>query len=57
MISKTYIYESPDRGKTVFRREFGKEERERKVVIYTSPMYTYLHLARESTEWIPERIT
>ena len=25
---KTYIYESPDKGKTIYRREFGKEERE-----------------------------
>lgn len=24
-----YIYESPDKGKTVYRREFGKKERER----------------------------
>lgn len=23
-----YIYESPDKGKTVYRREFGKLERE-----------------------------
>lgn len=25
---KKYIYESPDKGKTVYRREFGKNERE-----------------------------
>lgn len=25
---KTYIYESPDDGKTIYRREFDKEERE-----------------------------
>ena len=25
---KTWIYESPDKGKTVYRREFGKVERE-----------------------------
>jgi hypothetical protein len=25
---KKYIYESPDKGKTVYRREFGKLERE-----------------------------
>ena len=25
---KKYIYESPDKGKTVYRREFGKVERE-----------------------------
>jgi hypothetical protein len=25
---KKYIYESPDKGKTVYRREFGKPERE-----------------------------
>ena len=25
---KVYIYESPDKGKTVYRREFGKTERE-----------------------------
>ena len=25
---KKYIYESPDKGKTVYRREFGKHERE-----------------------------
>jgi len=25
---KKYIYESPDKGKTVYRRVFGKPERE-----------------------------
>jgi len=25
---KKYIYESPDKGKTVYRREFGETERE-----------------------------
>ena len=25
---KKYIYESPDKGKTVYRREFGKLEKE-----------------------------
>lgn len=25
---KKYIYESPDNGKTVYRREFNKDERE-----------------------------
>ena len=25
---KVYIYESPDKGKTIFRREFGKTTRE-----------------------------
>ena len=25
---KVWIYESPDGGKTVYRREFGKKERE-----------------------------
>jgi hypothetical protein len=25
---KKYIYESPDKGKTVYRREFGKLDRE-----------------------------
>lgn len=28
MDTKKYIYESPDRGKTVYRREFGKLEKE-----------------------------
>lgn len=28
---KTYIYESPDEGKTVFRREFGKYDKREKV--------------------------
>jgi hypothetical protein len=27
-VMKKYIYESPDKGKTVYRREFGKVERE-----------------------------
>jgi hypothetical protein len=27
-VMKTWIYESPDKGKTVYRREFGKNERE-----------------------------
>jgi hypothetical protein len=26
---KVYIYESPDKGKTIYRREFGKLEREK----------------------------
>ena len=26
---KTYIYESPDGGKTLYRREFGKSDKER----------------------------
>lgn len=26
--SKKYIYESPDKGKTVYRREFGSDVRE-----------------------------
>ena len=25
---KIWIYESPDKGKTIYRREFGKTERE-----------------------------
>jgi hypothetical protein len=25
---KVYIYESPDKGKTIYRREFGKTTRE-----------------------------
>ena len=25
--TKKYIYESPDNGRTIYRREFGKEER------------------------------
>lgn len=25
---KKYIYESPDKGKTIYRREFGKLEKE-----------------------------
>lgn len=25
---RQYIYESPDKGKTIYRREFGKLERE-----------------------------
>ena len=28
MMKKVWIYESPDKGKTVYRREFGKVERE-----------------------------
>lgn len=28
MMKKVWIYESPDKGKTVYRREFGREERE-----------------------------
>jgi hypothetical protein len=27
-MDKKYIYESPDKGKTVYRREFGKTDRE-----------------------------
>jgi hypothetical protein len=27
-MKKVWIYESPDKGKTVYRREFGKSERE-----------------------------
>ena len=27
-LNEEYIYESPDRGKTIYRREFGKSERE-----------------------------
>ena len=27
--TKKYIYESPDRGKTVYRREFGSDSREK----------------------------
>jgi len=27
--NKKYIYESPNKGKTVYRREFGKTEREK----------------------------
>jgi hypothetical protein len=27
-MKKVYIYESPDKGKTIYRREFGKDERE-----------------------------
>lgn len=26
--NKQYIYESPDKGKTIYRREFGKLDRE-----------------------------
>lgn len=26
--TKKYIYESPDKGKTIYRREFGKLEKE-----------------------------
>lgn len=26
---KQYIYESPDKGKTIYRREFGSLEREK----------------------------
>lgn len=55
MKNKVYIYESPDKGKTIFRREFGVYgNRERKVVIYTDPMYTHLHLARREAVWISE---
>ena len=28
MMEKVWIYESPDKGKIVYRREFGREERE-----------------------------
>ena len=28
MMEKVWIYESPDKGKIVYRREFGKTERE-----------------------------
>ena len=28
IMSKEYIYESPDKGETVYRREFGKVDRE-----------------------------
>lgn len=31
MEKKVYIYESPDKGKTIFRRKFGETERERLV--------------------------
>ena len=36
---KTWIYESPDKGKTVYRREFGKNERELYKEDYTSDGY------------------
>ena len=35
MSKKTYIYESPDGGKTVFKREFGKTEKtQEKIMSY-----------------------
>jgi hypothetical protein len=36
---KKYIYESPDKGKTVYRREFGSNERELYKEDYTSDRY------------------
>lgn len=31
-MKKTYIYESPDRGNTVYRREFGQPINTRKLI-------------------------
>jgi len=36
---KKYIYESPDKGKTVYRREFGSNERELYKEYHTSDGY------------------
>jgi hypothetical protein len=52
---KTYIYESPDKGKTIFRREFGKTERERKTV-RVNPVQNLIADPTPQIEivWIPE---
>ena len=37
----TYIYESPDKGKTVYRREFGNYKKKEKIMQMLS-LYDYL---------------
>ena len=37
----TYIYESPDKGKTVYRREFGNHKKREKIMQMMS-LYDYL---------------
>ena len=37
----TYIYESPDKGKTVYRREFGNYKKKEKIMEMLS-LYDYL---------------
>ena len=38
-MKKVWIYESPDKGKTIYRREFGSNERELYKEDYTSDGY------------------
>ena len=37
-----YIYESPDKGKTVYRREFGNYKKREKIMISMVSLYDYL---------------
>ena len=58
MKNKVYIYESPDKGKTIFRREFGKTERQIRRPIYAdqgkpNPCHE-ITLAGLKYEWVPE---
>ena len=39
-----YIYESPDKGKTIYRREFGKYDK--KIVMNNTMMSLYDYLGR-----------
>ena len=42
----TYIYESPDRGKTVYRREFSKYKK-KELIMQMMSLYDYLGHAAE----------
>lgn len=53
MENPVYIYESPDKGKTIFRRKFGETEREKQLshrrFSWETCEITYV------IEWVPER--
>ncbi len=37
-----YIYESPDKGKTIYRREFGNYNKREKIIMEKISLYDYL---------------
>ena len=50
-MDKKYIYESPDKGKTVYRREFGKVERELYYREYDHYMEKMIEHDENRTSW------
>ena len=60
-LNKTYIYESPDKGKTIFRREFGVYgKREQKHILHGggysvgAEHHFIPYMPNGTVRWLPE---